>query len=59
MQKYLCILSIEEDTEVLDEEIESSKFDENSVLVQNGANVTMKNITLNLSMLMRNSNESI
>lgn len=43
---YSAVNTYEEDTEVLDEEIESSKSDENAVLVQNGANVTMTNIIL-------------
>lgn len=44
---YAAIITYTEDTEITDKTITSTDSDENAVLVQNGANVTMKNITLN------------
>ena len=43
---YSAVNSYTEDTEVSDQTISSTGSDENAVLVQNGANVTMNNITL-------------
>lgn len=46
-ESYSAVNTYDKDAEVTDEKIDSTKSDENAVLVQNGANVAMKNITLN------------
>lgn len=45
-ESYDAVTEYTEDTEVSDETFSSTGSDENAVLVSNGANVTLKNITL-------------
>lgn len=45
-ESYDAVTEYTEDTEVSDETFSSTRSDENAVLVSNGANVTLKNITL-------------
>ena len=45
-RSYNAVTEYTEDTEVSDETFSSTGSDENAVLVSNGANVTLKDITL-------------
>lgn len=45
-ESYNAVTEYTEDTEVSDETFSSTGSDENAVLVSNGANVTLKDITL-------------